>query len=205
MIIFALVSCLQKSPLRERQLSLMHSYGGVSGLPRWLSGKESACQYRRHEFNPWVGKRSPGERNGNPLQYSCLWNPMDRGDWRATVHGITKSQTRLSIHACTHTHTHTHKDVGHKRNWFQWPLPHLGDFAEAFHELSNLCVPKYLILKLLYTTPQSLSTFSASTRLSSLRAGTMLSHCPAQSLAAPAQQGHTHTRDFSEKTWNFVI
>ena len=41
---------------------------------------------------PWWG-RSPGIRNGNPLQYSCLENPMDRGAWWATVHGVTKSQT----------------------------------------------------------------------------------------------------------------
>ena len=40
--------------------------------------------------------RSPGEGNGNPLQYSCLENPMDRGAWRAMVYGVTKSQTRLS-------------------------------------------------------------------------------------------------------------
>ena len=40
--------------------------------------------------------RSPGEGNGNPLQYSCLENPMDGEAWWATVHGITKSQTRLS-------------------------------------------------------------------------------------------------------------
>ena len=39
--------------------------------------------------------RSPGEGNGNPLQYSCLENPMDRRAWWATVHGVTKSQTRL--------------------------------------------------------------------------------------------------------------
>ena len=37
-----------------------------------------------------------GEGNGNPLQYSCLENPMDRGAWRATVHGVAKSQTQLS-------------------------------------------------------------------------------------------------------------
>ena len=37
--------------------------------------------------------RSPGEGNGNPLQYSCLENSMDRGAWRATVHGVAKSQT----------------------------------------------------------------------------------------------------------------
>ena len=45
--------------------------------------------------------RSPGEGNGNPLQYSCLENPMDRGAWRATVPGVAKSRTqlkRLSMH-----------------------------------------------------------------------------------------------------------
>ena len=40
--------------------------------------------------------RSSGEGNGNPLQYSFLGNPMDRGAWQATVHGVTKSQTQLS-------------------------------------------------------------------------------------------------------------
>src|SRR5574337_973439 len=51
------------------------------------------------EGRSWSG-RSPGERTGNPLQYSCLGNPMDRGAWQARVHGIAKSWTRLS----THTH-----------------------------------------------------------------------------------------------------
>ena len=45
--------------------------------------------------NPGSG-RSPGEGNGNPLQYSCLENPMDRGAWQATVHGVTKSRTQLN-------------------------------------------------------------------------------------------------------------
>ena len=40
--------------------------------------------------------RAPGEGNGNTLQYSCLENPMDRGAWQATVHGVAKSQTQLS-------------------------------------------------------------------------------------------------------------
>ena len=46
--------------------------------------------------------RFPGERNGNPLQYSCLENPMDRGAWWATVHGVAKSQTRLNNLANIH-------------------------------------------------------------------------------------------------------
>ena len=44
---------------------------------------------------PGLGK-SPKEGNGNPLQYSCLENPMDRGAWRAIVHGVAKSRTQLS-------------------------------------------------------------------------------------------------------------
>ena len=47
---------------------------------------------------PGLGK-SPGEGNGNPLEYVCLENPIDRGDWRATVHEVAKSRTRLSMHA----------------------------------------------------------------------------------------------------------
>ena len=57
------------------------------------SSKESTCQCRRHKrLSPGSG-RSPGGGNGNPLQYSCLKNPMDREAWRATVHGVTKSRT----------------------------------------------------------------------------------------------------------------
>ena len=45
-------------------------------------------------LTPGLG-RSPGGGHGNPLQFSCLENPIDRGDWQATVHRVTKSQTRL--------------------------------------------------------------------------------------------------------------
>ena len=45
--------------------------------------------------------RSLGGGHGNPLQFSCLENPMDRGAWQATVHGVTKSWTRLSNRACS--------------------------------------------------------------------------------------------------------
>ena len=46
----------------------------------------------RHQFDPWWG-RSPGEGNGNLLQYSCLENPMDRGAWWDTVHRVAQSDT----------------------------------------------------------------------------------------------------------------
>ena len=49
---------------------------------------------------PGLG-RSPGGGHGNPLQYSCLENPLDRGAWRATVHGVAESRTRLSDSTAT--------------------------------------------------------------------------------------------------------
>ena len=55
----------------------------------------SACNVRDLGSIPGLG-RSPGEGNGNPLQYSCLENPVDGGAWWATVHGVAKSRTRLS-------------------------------------------------------------------------------------------------------------
>ena len=70
---------------------------GVKNLPADAGGM-------RHRFSPWVGK-IPCRRAWQPLQYYCLENPMDRGAWWATVHGVSKSLTRLSIFwsdlACT--------------------------------------------------------------------------------------------------------
>ena len=61
------------------------------GFPRWLSGKEPTCQCKRCELNP---ERYAGVGSGNPLQYSCLKNPMDRETWWATVHAVTKVSDR---------------------------------------------------------------------------------------------------------------
>ena len=77
------------------------------GFPGCVCGKESACQCRKCKrlwFNPLV-RKIPWSRkwqNGDPLQYFCLENPMDRGAWQATVHGVEKSRTRLSNWAHTH-------------------------------------------------------------------------------------------------------
>ena len=72
------------------------------GLPRWLSSKEPTCQCRRcirfDRVQSLGQEESPG---GNPQQYFCLGNPMDRGAWWAAVHEVAKSQTwleRLSTH-----------------------------------------------------------------------------------------------------------
>ena len=63
--------------------------------PGGLEGKMSAYNAGDLGSIPESG-RSPGEGNGNPLQYSCLENPMDGGAWEAAVHGVTKSWTQLS-------------------------------------------------------------------------------------------------------------
>ena len=65
------------------------------GFPGGSEDKASACNAGDLGSIPGLG-RSPGEGNSNPLQYSCLENPMDRGAWQATVHGVAKSRTRLS-------------------------------------------------------------------------------------------------------------
>ena len=66
---------------------------------------------KRSGFDPWIGLgRSPEEGNGNPVQYSCLENSMDRGAWRATVHGVAKLDMTERAHAHTyHTHTSQNK------------------------------------------------------------------------------------------------
>ena len=75
----------------------------VWGFSHGSDSKESACNAGDPGLIPGSG-RSPGEGNDNSLQYSCLGNSRDRGAWRATVHIVAKSQTRLSD---LHTHTHT--------------------------------------------------------------------------------------------------
>ena len=71
------------------------------GFPGDSDDKEFACNAGEPGSIPGLG-RSSGEGNGNPLQYSCLENPMDRGSWQATVHGVAKSQAQLS----NNTHFH---------------------------------------------------------------------------------------------------
>ena len=71
----------------------------VDGIARWSCGKESACQCNRlrrfrESFTPGSG-RSPGEGTGSPLQYCCLENPINRGAWWATVHGVTENPAQL--------------------------------------------------------------------------------------------------------------
>ena len=67
----------------------------TASFPGDSDRKESSCNAGDPGLIPGLG-RSPGEGNGHPTQYSCLENPMDRGSWSATVHGVAKHRTRLS-------------------------------------------------------------------------------------------------------------
>ena len=67
----------------------------LSGFPCSSDGRESACNAGDPGSIPGLG-RYPGEGNGNPLQCSCLENPMDRGTWRATVHGVARIKHNLA-------------------------------------------------------------------------------------------------------------
>ena len=88
-------SWLPKRYLCKFSLSLNLKRISTLSFPGGSEDKASACSAGDLGSIPGLG-RSPGEGNGNPLQYSCLENPMDRGAWRATVHGVAKSRTRLS-------------------------------------------------------------------------------------------------------------
>ena len=77
------------------------------GFPGGWDGKESACNAGDRDSIPGSG-RSPGEGNGYTLQYSCLENSMDREPWGTIVHGVKKSQTRLSNYAQHSTDSHTY-------------------------------------------------------------------------------------------------
>ena len=66
------------------------------GFPWWLISKEFPCIAGDIDLISGLG-RSSGEGNGNPLQYSCLENFVDRGAWWATVYGVTKSWTQMSL------------------------------------------------------------------------------------------------------------
>ena len=81
-----------KAPVSSGVWVRIPSLSILLGLPCSSNGKEPACDAGDQGSVPGLGSSS-GEGNGNPLQYSCLENPIDREAWRATVHGVAKSQT----------------------------------------------------------------------------------------------------------------
>ena len=71
---------------------LILQYRTLKGLPRWLSGKKSACQCRRCGFSSWV-RKIPWRRKGQPPLVFLPGKSLDRGAWQATVLGVAQSQT----------------------------------------------------------------------------------------------------------------
>ena len=106
------------------------------GLPCWLGAKNPPANAGDSSSIPGSG-RSPGEGNGNPLQYPCLGNPVDRGTWQATVHGIVQvkilewvafpfsrgsSQTRYRIHvSCISADSLPAEPQGKPESWKEGP------------------------------------------------------------------------------------
>ena len=76
-------------------MGLLQLDASIMGFPDGSDGKESMCNAGDQGSIPELG-RSSGGGHGNPLQYACLENPMDREAWWATFHGVAKSQTRLN-------------------------------------------------------------------------------------------------------------
>ena len=81
----------------------------------------------KHIQNIDCSKDSLGEGNGNPLQYSCLENPMDRGAWKAAVHGVTEGQTRLSGFTFTFHFNALDKEIATHSSVLAWIIPGTGE------------------------------------------------------------------------------
>ena len=91
------INCIES---KDNNLGKYFSLSTIQlGFPGGSGGKESACNAGDPGSIPGSGG-SPGEGNANPLQYSCLGNPMDSGSWWAIAHGVAKSWTQLSHQHC---------------------------------------------------------------------------------------------------------
>ena len=116
------------------------SFHSTMGFPGSASGEEPTCNAgdaRDLALIPGLGG-SPGGEHGNPLQYSCRENPMDRGAWWATVHGFAKSQTRLT-HALTMNFLLDSWDLGMNGlpwfllRWYLWTVLRKAIFTSVWN------------------------------------------------------------------------
>ena len=98
----------------------------LPGFPGGSDSKASACNAGDLGLIPGLG-RSPGEGNGNPLQYSCLENPMDGGAWWAAVHGVAKSRTLLSHFTFTFHFQALEKEMATHSSVLAWRIPGTGE------------------------------------------------------------------------------
>ena len=98
------------------------------GFPGGSEVKASACNVGDLGSIPGSG-RSPGEGNGNPLQYSCPENPMDGGAWWAAVHGVAKRRTRLSNFTFTFHFHALEKEMATHSSVLAWRIPGTGSLV----------------------------------------------------------------------------
>ena len=130
-----------------------------NGLPKWLSGKESACQCRRHRRVVSISGlgRSSRVGNGNLLQYSCLKNSMDRGVWWATVMWL-QSQTWLSTHTqwILHCILEIYQKKGDLKCSYCTPPQKKGEMIEMLSRLvvelilQYTCISTHYVVHLIY-------------------------------------------------------
>ena len=111
----------------------MSSQGNISvfsyvplGFPGGSGSNASACNAGDLGSISGLG-RSPGEGNGDSLQYSCLENPMDRGAWKASVHGVAEDRTRLSNFTFTFHFHALEKDMATHSSFLAWRIPGTGE------------------------------------------------------------------------------
>ena len=102
---------------------------GIRDFPGGSDGKASVYNTGDPGLIPGSGI-SPGEGNGNPLQYSCLENPMDRGAWQVTVHAVMKSRTRLSDFIFTFQFHALEKEMATHSSVLAWRIPGTGEPSE---------------------------------------------------------------------------
>ena len=107
----------------------MPSSKSYMGIPRWLSGKKNLPANAGDKGSIPGSGRCPGGGNGNPLQYSCWGNPMDRGPWWAAVHGVANSQIWLS------DWVHTHANLP----WQPWRFSFKKEFPLALRTFRINC------------------------------------------------------------------
>ena len=100
--------------------------GKAWGWRDWPVGEESACSVGDPGSSPGLG-RFPGGGHGNPLQYSCLENPVDRGAWWATVHGFSMSRTRLNDFTFTFYLHALEKEMATHSSVLAWRIPGTGE------------------------------------------------------------------------------
>ena len=117
----------------------------TGSFPGGSDGKASAYSAGDLGSIPGLG-RSPGEGNGNSLQNSCLENPMDRGAWQATVHGVAKSQTRLSDFTFTFHYRGLECKSRKSRDTWSTGKFGLGVQNEAGQRLTEFCQENALVV-----------------------------------------------------------